>query len=255
MHALLARYARMIGSPVDALRLRTGESADVVLDDAAGLAWRFPRRPADLASLAERMRLVRAHGIPAPEMVEVRDGCLVMRLVRGEPLAPGREPDLAALTGLLERLASVPLGPPAEPGWREEWRELVDDVRRLVVPLLGAEQARRAVADTMRALETAESAPTRFVHGDLGGANVLISGGAVAGVLEWEAAGPGDPAVDLAALSVSLVPGIRERLAAAFPDLAARADAYAAAFALQEAVYGLAEGDASAVEAGLASYR
>ncbi|MBN6057130.1 phosphotransferase, partial [Nonomuraea sp. RK-328] len=126
-----------------------------------------------------------------------------------------------------------------------------------VVPLLGPEPARRAVADVTRALRTAESAPTGFVHGDLGGANVLVARdpeAAVAGVLDWEAAGPGDPAVDLAALSVSVGPGTRER-PAAFPGLAARADAYAATFALQEAVYGLREGDASAVEAGLAPYR
>ncbi|NUW31450.1 aminoglycoside phosphotransferase family protein [Nonomuraea sp. SMC257] len=276
----LDRYARTVGRPVEALRLRAGESADVVLDDAAGLAWRFPRRPAgragltslvSLASLADRMRLVRAHGIPAPEVVEVREDCLVMRLVDGEPLAPGREPDPAALTGLLERLSSVPLSsvplasvplasvPPAGSGRREEWRELVDDVRRLVVPLLAPEQARRALADATRALRTAGSAPTGFVHGDLGGANILVAGPAgaarVAGVLDWEAAGPGDPAVDLAALSVSVGPATRERLAAAFPGLAARADAYAATFALQEAVYGLREGDASAVEAGLAPYR
>ncbi|GAA2279405.1 hypothetical protein GCM10010149_24040 [Nonomuraea roseoviolacea subsp. roseoviolacea] len=294
----LDRYARTVGSPAESLRLRAGESADVVLDDATGLAWRFPRRPAGagaLASLAERMRLVRAHGVPAPEVVEVRDDCLVMRLVHGEPLAPGREPDPAALTGLLERLASVPLGraagpdrreergepaddvwreerrtpaddvwrgewrAPADDVWREEWRELADDVRRLVVPLLAPGQGRRALADATRALRTAESAPAGFVHGDLGGANVLIAGapGAarVAGVLDWEAAGPGDPAVDLAALSVSVGPATRARLAEAFPGLAARADAYAATFALQEAVYGLREGDASAVEAGLAPYR
>ncbi|NUW40072.1 phosphotransferase family protein [Nonomuraea rhodomycinica] len=270
----LDRYARTVGTPARALRLRAGESADVVLDDAAGLAWRFPRRPAGLAgltSLAERMRLVRAHGVPAPEVVEVRADCLVMRLVHGEPLAPGREPDPAALTGLLERLASVPLGraagpdrregwrAPADDVWREEWRELADDVRRLVVPLLTPGQARRALADAARALRTAESAPAGFVHGDLGGANVLVAGapGAarVTGVLDWEAAGPGDPAVDLAALSVSVGPATRERLAAAFPGLAARADAYAATFALQEAVYGLREGDAAAAAAGLAPYR
>ncbi|MFG3440641.1 phosphotransferase [Nonomuraea sp. NPDC047897] len=250
----LDSYARLMARPAAALRLVSGESADVVLDAAAGLAWRFPHRPADQAALARRITLVRAHGLPAPEVVRVRDDCLVTRLVTGRPLSPEVEADPAALAGLLARAATVPVEPEAG-DWRAEWRELLDDVRRRVAPLLAPEQARRAVADAQRALAAAESAPTGFVHGDLGGANVLMAGGAVAAVLDWEASGPGDPAVDLAALSVSVAPPVRDRLAAGFPALTARAAAYAATFALQEAVHGLRHDDPDAVAAGLAPYR
>lgn len=77
------------------------------------------------------------------------------------------------------------------------------------------------------------------------------------GVLDWDSAGPGDPAVDLGPLAVSLPVPVLKLLLSRSPSLRtrlARSRAYAATFALQEAVFGLRSGDAAAVEAGLATY-
>jgi aminoglycoside phosphotransferase (APT) family kinase protein len=251
---ILSDYAQVMGRAAEELRLVRGEGADVVLDAAAGLAWRFSRHGEQVSALAALTRLARAHGLPAPEVVEERAGCLVTRLVEGVPLAPGVEVAADALVGLLDRLAAVPVDRDDD-GWRSEWTALAVDVEKEIAPLLAPAQRERAVREVRQAVETAGGAPTGFTHGDLGGANVLVSGGAVSGVLDWGTAGPGDPAVDFAALSVSVSPPVRASLSARFPRLAARADAYAATFALQEALYGLRHGDQDAVEAGLAPYR
>ncbi|MFI6295573.1 phosphotransferase [Nonomuraea sp. NPDC050790] len=246
-------YARTMGRPPAALRLVRGEHADVVLDDEAGLAWRFPRYGAPVEPLAERVRLVRAHGLPAPEVVEVRADCLVTRLLPGVPLSERTPVDPGALAALLLRLAAVPHDGAAT--WRAQWPALADEVRRRVAPLLSPGPRRRALAEVEAAVETAASAPAGFVHGDLGGANVLIDQGRVSGVLDWDEAGAGDPAVDFAALAVSSPEPVRRALAIRFPDLAGRATIYAATFALQEAVHGLLHEEPEAVEAGLSSYR
>lgn len=252
-------YARAMGRTPDGLRLVRGEHADVVLDDDTGLAWRFPRYGAPVEPLAERVRLVRAHGLPAPEVLLVRADCLVTRLLPGAPLSERTPVDPDALAALLTALASVPHDDAASwrgsTSWRAEWQTLASEVRHRVAPLLSPEAGRRALAEVTAAAETAASAPAGFVHGDLGGANVLIENGRVSGVLDWDEAGPGDPAVDFAALSVSSPEPVRRRLAVRFPDLAERARAYAATFALQEAVHGLLHDEPEAVEAGLSSYR
>ncbi|MEU6997503.1 phosphotransferase [Nonomuraea sp. NPDC046570] len=232
-----------------------GANADVVLDHERGLALRYPRHPggrARLPVLAGMMRAARAHGLPVPEVVEVGGDRLVTTIARGTPLTPGVPVRAEALAGLLDRLATVPAGPGPDP--REEWRTLADQVRHRVVPLLAPPAAARVTAEVARALEAASAAPRGFVHGDLGGANVLIEDGQVSAVLDWESAGPGDPAVDFAALTVSVSEATAGLLAARFPDFAERARAYAATFALQEAVHGLVHGDDEAVTAGLAGY-
>ncbi|GAA0953713.1 aminoglycoside phosphotransferase family protein [Nonomuraea longicatena] len=247
-------YARVMGREATGLRLVRGEGADVVLDATDGLAWRFSRHGEEVSGLAALTRLARAHGLPAPEVVEERAGCLVTRLVEGAPLEPGVEVTADALAGLLDRLATVPVDRDDD-AWRSEWAALAVDVEEKVAPLLAPAQRERAMLEVRRAAEAASKPPTGFTHGDLGGANVLVADGAVSGVLDWGTAGPGDPAVDFAALSVSVSAPVRAELSARFPHLAARADAYAATFALQEALYGLRHDDRDAVEAGLAPYR
>lgn len=98
------------------------------------------------------------------------------------------------------------------------------------------------------------------MHGDLGGDNVRVDpkSGRVNGVLDWDSARPGDPAVDLAALRASLCPSaawglLLERVQVTAEELD-RATAYAATFALQEALLGVEQGDDKAVYRGLADY-
>jgi NAD(P)-dependent dehydrogenase (short-subunit alcohol dehydrogenase family) len=76
-------------------------------------------------------------------------------------------------------------------------------------------------------------------------------------VLAAELRALGDPAVDLAALPWTPRPFF-EGLAAAYPDVAVTADRvrfYRGTFALQEALFGVEQGDESAFRAGIGPYR
>jgi len=76
------------------------------------------------------------------------------------------------------------------------------------------------------------------------------------GVVDFGSAGPGDPAIDFAALSSAPEPFLAG-LAWAYP-LAAQVDDrirfYRGTFALQDALFGIEQGDETAFRAGIASY-
>jgi aminoglycoside 2''-phosphotransferase len=98
-----------------------------------------------------------------------------------------------------------------------------------------------------------------LVHGDLGSGNLLYDpvSERLSGVLDWGCAGPDDPAVDYAA-AATLSTGFLERLVAVSAEAAAvarRVAFYSGTFALQEALFGIENGDEAALEAGLEDYR
>jgi Ser/Thr protein kinase RdoA (MazF antagonist) len=132
-----------------------------------------------------------------------------------------------------------------------------------VVPVLPPELACRAERDLDRAVATAREAPAGLIHGDLGGVNVRVdlATGALTGVLDWDGAVPGDPAVDTIAVAVGVDPRVAAAMLAAGPEVGAdltgdlaRAETYVATWALQEMAWGLGH-DAPALTAdGLAQY-
>ncbi|MBL8096325.1 MAG: aminoglycoside phosphotransferase family protein [Anaerolineales bacterium] len=96
-------------------------------------------------------------------------------------------------------------------------------------------------------------------HGDFGPANVLYDPDrqTISGIIDFDGAGLGDPAVDLAAASC-WGEGFFEDICSAYPDVEqhlGRAVFYRGTFALQEALYGLRVGDQEAYESGLEPYR
>lgn len=96
------------------------------------------------------------------------------------------------------------------------------------------------------------------MHGDFGGGNLLYDVGrhTLTGVIDFGAAGPDDPAVDLAA-AATLGPDILAGIAVTYPEAHAARDRvafYAGTFALQEALFGIEHDDAAALRAGLQGY-
>jgi aminoglycoside phosphotransferase (APT) family kinase protein len=262
---------------VGRVRSHVGQYADVVVDVGRGVARRVPRYEAERAALpglVAKLRAASALALPAPPVLgadlEGPLGVAHVELgyVPGVGLrhpsvaclpAAGRERLVRDLTGLLSALRDADLArwPAGDDGrWAERWLALRRDVAELVVPRLAPAGVARALADADAAVAAAADAPIALAHGDLGGENVRVdpATGALTGVLDWDSAGPGDPAVDLAALSVSVPAPVVERLPATAGD-ALRARAYARTFALQDAVFGLRRGDAEAARAGLAPYR
>jgi aminoglycoside phosphotransferase (APT) family kinase protein len=77
--------------------------------------------------------------------------------------------------------------------------QAVDDVTRRALAALDEEidvQAASAVWDAALAAEGWTGAPV-WVHGDLLPGNVLVANGSLAGIIDWSAAGVGDPACEL----------------------------------------------------------
>jgi aminoglycoside phosphotransferase (APT) family kinase protein len=266
---------------VDQVHTHVGQYAIVVVDENRGVARRVPCYEAERTALPElvaKLRAAAALGLPAPSVrgakldgplgvahvdlafvpgVGLCDPAIVRLSTAGwDRLAA----DLAALL-LALRTADLTGWPLRVQGtWSERWRALRRDVLELVVPQLTATGARRALADADAAVAAAAGTSLALMHGDLGGENVRVdpTTGALTGVLDWDSAGAGDPAVDLAAIEVSVPNPVVERLLAAGPELRgdiSRARNYARTFALQDAVFGLRRGDARAAHAGLAPYR
>ncbi len=187
-----------------------GSANLVVIAGAA--AVRVGRTAAASAASRRAQRVVDAlpampFALPRAVAVPQHDGDMVaiaQQRLDGIP-HPSGHGDPGALATLLDALADVPLDgirphlavPHAFMGGERWHRVMLEQA----IPLLAADTrdtARRA-AD---ALADLAPRPPALVHGDLAGANVLWSAGSVTGVIDWDLATAGDPAVDVAALAV-----------------------------------------------------
>jgi aminoglycoside phosphotransferase (APT) family kinase protein len=163
----------------DLLLIAQGRAADVFAY-GDGLVLRRYRTPHDCLHEAAVMQHVRAHGYPAPDVVEVAGGDMVMERLDGTTMLadlgshPWRMPrHTKTLTGLLRRLHEIPV-----PDW----------------------------------LQQRHGAGTSIVHQDLHPDNVMLtSRGPV--VIDWSNAGRGTPEAELADLWLLMananIPGSR----------------------------------------------
>jgi aminoglycoside 2''-phosphotransferase len=270
-----------------------GQNNDVVTvrvaPDGAEVVFRFPRHPRAVEELAREVALLRAlHGrlpLPIPDPIYLRlDPPEPGEAFMGYPKLPGEllnRADLEALPraddkrrvadqlgAFLTALHAVPTGgfdpPLAVANDRATWVRMYADVRAGLFPLMRADARRQVAAHFEACLDDPASSawtPT-VIHGDFGPGNILYDADtrAVGGILDWDSAGLGDPATDLAALIGAHGYGadFAKWLAPDYPSLAAelpRARFYLGTFALQEALFGLTTGDAKAFESGMADYR
>jgi aminoglycoside phosphotransferase (APT) family kinase protein len=282
----LAGYLAVIG-PVGGGRqpeLRRGQFHDVVL--AGDVAYRFPRDEQSRRELAGRTALLRvlASGRlpvatpvplgPAPAgPPEALGRCHVALtrlpgrpLARGQAIGPRSAPivigELGRLLDALARLGADPAVrgavPAADPG---RWVRFAAEVTRVLFPLMSDRGRQRAVAELARATAV-DPGGTALVHGDLGGTNLLWTGGKdaprLAGVLDWDEAHIGGQAEDLASLAATFGWDLAGRLdagrhAGRRPTIA-DARVIAATFALQQALPAALSGDRAMLADGLVGY-
>ncbi|UNX54386.1 aminoglycoside phosphotransferase family protein [Georgenia sp. TF02-10] len=207
------------GAPADgargtgaALPARSGGDAD-------GVAYLKVVRPATLATLADRHRILTAAGVPAPPLLRAdEDGLVLLGAGHGTPLAnllavgPGERTDavLAALVATLDALPPAVLELPR----RAAWAERAQHYAHAAATVLPAHADRiRAVARGVEELiDRADPGPVVPTHGDFYEANILMDStpGAVAvtALLDVDAVGPGHRVDDLACLlgHVSVLP-------------------------------------------------
>jgi len=168
-----------------------------------------------------------------------------------------RELHEAPLTDTLSKLL---------PGYdtRARWADFYKRVETKIFPHMRVD-ARREVAaqfETYVGDQTNFGHPLTLVHGDFGPGNILFDNRAerVTGVIDFGSGGLDDPAVDLAALIGPFGYGeaFIRRFGRTYPipqGYLERARFYASTFALQDAVFGLENGDAEAFAGGIAPYR
>jgi len=257
----------------------------LVADDR--LVFRFPRYPDGVGALPREARILRAVGprvpLPIPDPLYISfDEPAVGRAFLGYPMIPGQPLWRETLEGIADPDALTALGQqvgdflcrlhavPVEEVLPEEvaafdplafWRDLYGRIERRLFQHMRPD-ARAATARHFEAFladPTSRAFAPGLVHGDFGTGNILHDPARLTatGVIDFGHAGVGDPAVDLAALPWTPRPFF-EGLAAAYPDVDVTADRvrfYRGTFALQEALFGVEQGDESAFRAGIGPYR
>jgi aminoglycoside 2''-phosphotransferase len=261
-----------------------GQFNDVLLVNEE-FVFRFPRYGEGIRSLQTEVVILRyiagrvPLAVPDPLYVNA-DAQAVGRAFMGYRMIPGeilwREVvaglrdmrllrDMAVqLAGFLHDLHHLPftsLGldlPVQDTG--HVWAQMYADFRQHLFPFMRPD-ARAWVNDHF---ETYLSDPSMQAfepslrHGDFGPSNLLYNPGTwrISGIIDFDSAGVGDPALDLAAVSCY---GDRffQKFCEAYPveeRMPARARFYRGTFALQEALHGILNGDKEAFEGGIAGY-
>jgi hypothetical protein len=165
--------------------------------------------------LADRHRMLRAAGVPAPALAgdPVQD-VVAMHPAPGTPLADLLMRDGAAdvdpheLVAVLRSLPSAVLALPVRPPWAARVRDYGEGA----VAALPEQSARiRRLAEGIdEAVRTSDGGPLVPTHGDFYEGNLLITGGAVSGLLDVDALGPGRLVDDLACFlgHLAVLPGL-----------------------------------------------
>jgi len=141
------------------------------------------------------------------------------------------------------------------------WADLCDRIKRRLYPFM-REAARREVSDHFeKYLDQPDRYPYQpcLRHGDFGTGNILYDPRylSINGIVDFGDVGLGDPAVDFAGLYISYGSDFYKDCCAVYPQMDAalgRVHFYCGTFALQEALFGIENGDQAAFQAGMAAY-
>jgi aminoglycoside phosphotransferase (APT) family kinase protein len=194
--------------------------------------WRFPRGAPDCARITEMAQRINAAArLGAPRVISVVPGApgdchLVLTRTPGTSLlraqAAGRPVDRAVLAALRRlRGTSQADWPFAQVRWVQMWSGFVATAHARAAQL-PPDQVSTLLASAEQAAAVAADAPIRIVHGDLASDNIMVAdSGALAGILDWDGAILGDPAIDTAAALHVLDPVSRQAALAADTELVA----------------------------------
>jgi aminoglycoside phosphotransferase (APT) family kinase protein len=157
--------------------------------------------------------------IPAFEYLSLDPPCAGYRKIDGATLDPEQASVTVAkeLGRFLRALHSFPVDRARVLGvqgdvraWREDLQSECGDFRNRVLPLLSAQEARRAgdLFDEFIDDDLNFSFRAAVVHADLGPDHILCSRNGLAGIIDWGDVRIGDPAIDFAWLANALPSGV-----------------------------------------------
>ncbi|WP_350276121.1 aminoglycoside phosphotransferase family protein [Kribbella sp. HUAS MG21] len=150
---------------------------------------------ATIADEARACELVRAAGVPAPEVIALGTNYLITRELAGRPLAEASASVLQAAGRAMRRVHSIA---GADAGWRRRLQQVLDDLD--VLPAELAVRVREMLPPFVARVQ--ETAPV-LLHGDLHLRHLYAVGGELTGILDWGDAAYGDPVFDLARMSMA----------------------------------------------------
>jgi aminoglycoside 2''-phosphotransferase len=272
---------------IDAVHLNQEGQYNHVLVVNDALIFRFAKVPPALQTLRREtaiLKSIREHitlAIPDP-IYHNLDTSTIGEAFVGYPMIPGKplwrdlfrmmdNPDILEavardLATFLRELHSIPVNEvipihlPTEDG-PDGWADMYRCVQDKLFPYMRYD-ARALVADHF---ESYLADPQAYAfepvlrHGDFGTGNLIYDPEArrMAGVIDFGAAGLGDGATDMAGLLASFGEAVLARCASYYPAIEAaspRIRFYYGTFALQEALFGLENGDQEAFASGMETF-
>ncbi|MFN2231259.1 MAG: phosphotransferase family protein [Anaerolineae bacterium] len=263
-----------------------GQYNDVLVVNEA-LIFRFAKVPAALQTLRQEtaiLRSIRDHitlQIPDPVYHNL-EGSVIGEAFVGYPMIAGKplwrdlyrtidDPDVletiaCQLATFLRELhaipveETIPIALPVEDGldtWVDMYARIRDELFSYMRPDARAQVAEHFESYLDDPLAYAFEPVLR--HGDFGTGNLIYDPDArrMAGVIDFGGAGLGDPATDMAGLLSSFGEPFLARCAAYYPAIEAastRIHFYHGTFALQEALFGIENGDRQAFANGMETF-
>lgn len=253
------------------------------------LIFRFPRYQEEIEQLEREAEVLKALSgklslpIPQPEYLSAGPGqpgqvFLGYCMLPGEPLSNKPfdispvDPDqeifmkvVRQMAAFIKELHAIPLDSLGIQLPRRDTREDLERFYQGIKEELFPHMREDAALWVRRIFDNFLADPKNFDyspvirHGDLGRSNILYDKrtNSVSGILDWSSVAAGDPAVDVASLA-TISEAFFSALYQVDPEtigpLMNRAQFYKSTFALQEALYGLRNGDQAAFAAGMAPY-
>lgn len=253
-HAWVFRFAKV---PVAARRLRQ----EVII----------------LQNLQDRISLT----IPNPiycniEKVAVGEAFMGYKMILGKPLWTEyfqnisdleiRKGIAVQLSGFLNELHHIPVHEviPIELPWadtRMEWVSIYERIQAKLYAYMRPDARQQVSKHFEDFLDNPD--PYKFEpvlrHGDFGASNILYDPWklSVVGIIDFGGTALGDPAIDFAGLLISYGENLYEQCYAVYPEMEQalkRARFYCDTFALQEALFGIENGDQTAFQNGMIKY-
>lgn len=182
----------------------------VLLRDASGPVTYYVKvlRESLFGPALERHQLLSRAGVCAPEVLAAtRDCVLVLRAVRGRPLAAALFDEAVPCTAedLVALLDSLPVGVTAlsrRPPWAEAVAAYAETIEAVLPEL--APRLRRLCTEITAALAGAPREGREATHGDFHEGQLFVTGGRVTGLIDVDTVGPGRRVDDLGCLLAHL---------------------------------------------------
>ena len=273
--------------PIDTVTLnQNGQYNDVLLINDE-LVFRFAKVPDAIKTLHHEVTILRSIqnqvslAVPNPIYENVvtnvvGEAFVGYAKIAGEPLwveafaaitTPEAKKRLAVqLAEFLRELHSIPIQTLLSDqlplmDTRSEWVDLYEQIQDKLFTYMRPDARRQVANHFEHFLDTPQLhdfEPT-LRHGDFGPGNILFDPAqlSITGIIDFGGVNLGDPAVDFAALYSSYGEAVYQQCAAIYPAMVAalpRVHFYRGTFALQEALFGIENGDGTAFHNGIANY-